>query len=92
MKTNQGTPTSIFQAIQNGIEHAGAQPAPTQVLAATIIEAHVLDFLRQKFGAAYLRADSGLCLSVMRELAMVLGVEVIPVMSSDQTGQSSGAV
>lgn len=74
--STKGTPATLRQAIENGANEA----TDHRDLASTI-EAHVLDFLRQKFGAAYLLADeldgdaATASLNAVRTLAIKLGVE-----------------
>lgn len=50
-----GTPKSLIEAIQNGIEEAGID-APAEV-AAKIAKRHIRDFLSQKFAVGLMRAD-----------------------------------
>ncbi len=53
--TNKGTPRSLLEAIDNGIEAGG----PNGELGHdTKIVAHVRDFLAQRFGAAMLAVDT----------------------------------
>ncbi len=66
--TPNGTPTTLVQAIMNGLLEStkagqlakaySAEPAFTQHKQLQIIESHILDFLRQKFGTAYLMAEN----------------------------------
>lgn len=67
-----GTPKTLHEAIENGKAEAG-EIAPNSSGA---IEAHVLDFLRQKFGAAYLTlADNPQALAAGEALAIRIGVD-----------------
>lgn len=78
MKRTQGTPSSLNGAIWNGmISVATVFPQGGRELA-DAIEQHVLDYLRQKFGAAYLmmdELDGEIGLVILRELATQIGVE-----------------
>lgn len=72
---NTGTPKTLSDAIGNGIfaDH------PPHRRIRDILADHVLDFLRQKFGAAYLRMDDTTsreeAMDVLRTLARDIGVD-----------------
>jgi hypothetical protein len=84
----KGTPKDLRESIQNGIEETvkliggTTKPVPK---AADVIERHVLDFLRQKFGVLYLKLDAAFEMEGkqvseavsrdVRELAQMIGVE-----------------
>lgn len=67
-----GTPRTLREAIENG---STAKVSDDAVIS---IESHVLDFLRQGFGALYIELDDVLdyrALRKVRALAKRLGVE-----------------
>ena len=77
------TPETLRQAIQNGIEQGiilACESRSSPPKAADVIERHVLDFLRQKFGALYLLIEAKpltmqTALELIRETARQIGVE-----------------
>lgn len=81
MPTNKGTPKSLVESISNGLEGAETvfmSKGEADGLAAEVKE-HVLDYLRQKFGVAYLEmpnvSNHEQAMSVLKHLAVNLGVE-----------------
>jgi hypothetical protein len=77
------TPETLRQAIQNGIEQGiilACESKTSPPKAADVIERHVLDFLRQKFGALYLIIEAGpitaqTVMDRLRETARQIGIE-----------------
>jgi hypothetical protein len=63
----KGTPTTLKQAIDNGLSHVALGDSRESELMAKIIEAHVIDYLAQSFGAAMLAAQ-GTEVQVIHEL------------------------
>jgi len=53
MSTNKGTPTTLLEAIQNGLSDKETKGSRAEVIAT-----HVKDFNAQRFGRAMLQAGS----------------------------------
>ena len=79
MRINQGTPKSLTQAILNGIFEAKStirkEDRPTEQVYCECIEAHVKDFIAQKFSPPLLchHADSQVT-QTLRALALKIGL------------------
>lgn len=79
---NQATPKTLTGAIENGLTEAFPRSTLTFTplgTASSVIKNHVLDFLRQKFGAAYLEMDDANnkdeATAILKKLAVELGVD-----------------
>lgn len=73
-----GTPKNLHEAIKNGINEPSAGIETDDVIA-SLIEQHVLDYLRQQFGVAYLalseNPEDEPAFAAVQALAQGIGVD-----------------